>query len=502
MAASVILAYVAGCAAANTKFARVTTALKPYQQRVVDRIQQDDQPGLVVAHGLGSGKTLTSIAAQDALAQDADVAVPAALRGNYMKEVAKHVAVPRQGAGLARHMQSMQGVAVNGTPLQQPLMILDEAHRARDAGSKTYKALAKTEAQKRLLLTASPFYNHPSDIAPLINMAAGQQVLPDQPADFTQRYIHDKTVSPGLWGRLRGIKPGTVPMLDERRRAELSQHFAKWVDYHKPVQTPADYPTVVREDIRVPMSAEQLKVYDTMMGKAPPWVAWKVNRGLPPSKAEAAGLNTFLNAARQVSNTTAPFVPAGQGHDPKIQAAFDNLKTQLERDPHAKAVVYSNYLDAGLNPYKAKLDAAHIPYGEFTGAMSKKERDGLVQQYNDDKLRTLLISSAGGEGLDLKGTRLMQILDPHWNDEKIRQVEGRGIRYRSHAALPEAERNVRVQRYLATRPTSGVLERLGLKKPGGSVDQYMTQRATEKDQLVQQFRDILQTQDAQAPVTV
>ena len=72
------------------KAASVTTELQPHQQRVVDRMQDDDQRGLIVAHGLGSGKTLTSIAVADALGLPADVVVPASLRANYMKEVQKH----------------------------------------------------------------------------------------------------------------------------------------------------------------------------------------------------------------------------------------------------------------------------------------------------------------------------------------------------------------------------------------------------------------------------
>lgn len=51
------------------KLAAVSTPLLPHQQRAVDRLQREDQPGLVAIHGLGSGKTLTSIAAQEAAMQ-------------------------------------------------------------------------------------------------------------------------------------------------------------------------------------------------------------------------------------------------------------------------------------------------------------------------------------------------------------------------------------------------------------------------------------------------
>ena len=85
----------------------------------------------------------------------------------------------------------------------------------------------------------------------------------------------------------------------------------------------------------------------------------------------------------------------------------------------------------------------------------------------------------------------MQILEPHWNDEKLRQVEGRGIRFGSHAHLPPEERKVLVQRYLSTRPRSGMAEKLKMKDPGLGVDEYLTRLSQDKERLNQQFRSLL-----------
>lgn len=471
------------------KMAGVATELQPHQQRVVNRIKDPNQPGLVVAHGLGSGKTLTSIAAQEALGKPADVVVPASLKANYKKERKKHLSGQSQKATI----QSMQNITRKQQAPTRPVMIVDEAHRARESGTQTYKTLARNEAEKRLLLTGSPFYNRPSDIAPLVDIAAGSPVLPTDPAMFNKKYIRDRVVKPSLWNRLRGVKPGVVEELNPDRKEELRQVFGKWVDYHP--SSKDNFPEVTREDVKVPMDARQLEVYDTMLDKAPPWVAAKIRSGMPPNKREAQQLNAFLSASRQISNSTAPFQEdTKKVYEPKIDAAFKNLQQELGANERAKAVVYSNYLNAGVNPYAQRLQQAGIPYGEFTGEMSKAKRDQLVKDYNANKLRALLLSSAGGEGLDLQGTRLIQMLEPHWNEEKLKQVEGRGIRYKSHAHLSPEERNVKVQRYLSTRRPTGVLENLKLKKPGGSVDEYLAARAKEKEDLIQQFRSLLERQ--------
>jgi SNF2 family DNA or RNA helicase len=476
-----------------TKLALVQTELQPHQARVVERMKRPDQPGLVVAHGLGSGKTLTSIAAQEALEQPASVVVPAALQDNYAKEVQKHTTGPSP----ARHIQSMQNVAGKQTQLTDPMMIVDEAHRAREMGTKTYQALAKNQAQKRMLLTGSPFYNHPADIGPLVNLAAGQRVLPGTRQDFARQYISERKVDPGFWGRLRGIQPGVEEGVNPQQQGKLKGILNKWVDYHP--SSSKDFPSVKTEDVRVPMTPQQLDVYDTLLNRAPPWVSWKVRNNLPPSKQESKQLNAFLGAARQAANTTAPFQQEGRPDDPKIQRAFQELQKALQQNDKAKAVVYSNFLKAGLDPYRQRLRDANIPYGEFTGEQPKHIRDDLVRQYNEGKIRALLLSSAGGEGLDLKGTRLMQILEPHWNQEKLHQIEGRGVRFRSHADLPPEDQNVRIQRFLATRPKSGLLERLSLRKPGGSVDEYLSHLSSQKERLNDEFRQLLaQRQQGQA----
>jgi hypothetical protein len=466
------------------KVAEITTELKPHQQRVVDRMKDPNQPGLIAVHGLGSGKTLTSIAVADALKMPADVVVPAALQANYAKEMMKHTTTPPDARILSMENTARKGSKV----LERPLMIVDEAHRLRNPG-KTQTTLMHSPAQKKLLLTGSLVYNHPSDMAPLVNMVAGEKTLPQNPSEFEGRYIRERQVGPGLWGSLRGAPSSTKLEVNPRTKEELRQILKKYVDYH-PGSTEG-FPSREDQVIRVEMTEHQRKLDDALLQDLPPWAREKILKNLPPTKSEAKQLNTFMNGIRQNANTTRGFDLKTDPQQPKIDRAVQELQKILESNPHAKAVVYSNYLNSGINPYKEELAKHKIPYGEFSGQMTKTERDDLVRQYNEDKLKALLLSSAGGEGLDLKGTNLIQVLEPHWNEEKIKQVIGRGIRFKSHDHLPEAQRKILVQRFLATRPRVGMLERMKFKDPGGSADEYLYNRSNEKEQLNQQFRALL-----------
>jgi len=465
------------------KIAKLTTKLKPHQQRVVDRMEDEDQPGLVAAHGLGSGKTLTSLAVQDALGVPADVVTPAALQANYRKEIKTHTTKHP-----ATNLQSLEGVArTGGSGLKNPFLIVDEAHRIRNAG-KARTGLGESPAEKRLALTGSLLYNHPSDIAGPINFAAGKSVFPEDPDVFTQRFLQDIPNKRGLLDRLRGVPTSYQTRLNPRTTGYLQHALDKYVDYHP--GSAENFPTRTDETIRVPMSRDQMGLYENITSDQP-GLRRKVLMNLPPTKAEAKQLNAFLSGARQVSNTTRGFDTRLPTHQPKIDRAVQELQKTLEENPRAKALVYSHYLESGVDPYHRKLEELKIPHGMFTGDMPRKQREQMVQDYNDNKLKALLLSSAGGEGLDLKGTRLIQLLEPHWNQEKLKQVVGRGIRYKSHADLPEEERNVRVQRYLATRAPLGLMERIGLRKPGYGADEYLDEMGARKEQLNQQVRQML-----------
>lgn len=477
------------------KLAEVSTPLKPHQQRVIDRIQQ--QPGLVVAHGMGSGKTLTSIAAAEALGGKAEVLAPAALQSNYRKEIAKHVT----GAPRAEfNIGSLQRAALSGEIDPADTLIVDEAHRLRDPGSQARKAVRDAEAKKRLLLTGTALYNRPYDLASLVNVAAGDNIFPGTQADFDRRYLGEQTTDPGWWARnVRGVKPGSTPVLKNQK--ELGDLLQKWVDYHE--NNTEGFPARKDEIVNTGLSPKQQELYDYSMGKAPAWVKYKIRHGLPPSKAESKDLNAFSGAIRQVSVSPGGFAQQmtpeeAASHSPKIQEAYKRLAAGIAANPQHRAIVYSNFLDSGLHPYESLLKANNVAYGKFTGDVSKADRDKMVADYNEGRLKALLLSSAGGEGLDLKGTRQIQVLDPHWNKEKLEQVIARGIRYKSHEHLPEDQRSVNVEHYRSQLAEPGALRKMFGAKRHGSIDDYLSMMSEDKDRLNQQVRELLKKTDQPA----
>ena len=60
------------------------------------------------------------------------------------------------------------------------------------------------------------------------------------------------------------------------------------------------------------------------------------------------------------------------------------------------------------------------------------------------KVKVILISQAGSEGLDFKFIRQVHVLEPWWNMNRIEQIIGRAVRTCSHKALPFSKRNVEI----------------------------------------------------------
>ena len=66
---------------------------------------------------------------------------------------------------------------------------------------------------------------------------------------------------------------------------------------------------------------------------------------------------------------------------------------------------------------------------------------------NGEKIKVVLISKTGAEGIDFKNLRQVHILEPWYNLNLIEQIIGRAVRTCSHKQLPFIERNVEIFLY-------------------------------------------------------
>ena len=66
---------------------------------------------------------------------------------------------------------------------------------------------------------------------------------------------------------------------------------------------------------------------------------------------------------------------------------------------------------------------------------------------NGNRVKVVLISRAGSEGIDLKCIRQVHIMDPWYNMNRVEQIIGRAVRNSSHKELEFEKRNVEIFKY-------------------------------------------------------
>jgi superfamily II DNA or RNA helicase len=454
---------------------RQPITLQEHQQRVADKLA--NQRGLIAYHGLGSGKTITGINAAEKYGTNGTVVVtPAKLQDNFRKELKTY------GAKGNYDIYSYEKFLRDNPDTTDKFLLIDEAHKLRNSNTARSQGLlaASRKANKTLLLSGTPIQNNASDIAPLVNIASGEDILPSGRA-FTDTYTEKKTTNPNFIDRtFKGARPTTT--IQPKNLEDYYNKSKQYVDYYSP-EDRSNYPSVNEQRVDVDLDPNQLKLYKQTYSQLPSKVRNILNSGGQEAATEkdAQRLNTFLNLNRQASNTARKYYRAGEKqYDSKSSRILQNIA----ENKYQKNLIYSNYLDSGLEDVKQRLGSdPNVKYGEIRGDIKPEDQRRVLDDYNNDRLNTLLVSSAGGEGLDLKGTRSVHILEPHFNDEKINQVIGRAARYKSHANLPEKDRNVQVYKYQSKFPKNW----FGQEDKRPTADQYLYNLSERKSDLNNKF---------------
>ena len=95
------------------------------------------------------------------------------------------------------------------------------------------------------------------------------------------------------------------------------------------------------------------------------------------------------------------------------------------------------------NIYNGMWD--YIPNNIATQLRAKSSNNNL-----GEIIKVLMITSAGSEGINLRNTRYVHIMEPYWHPVRTEQVIGRARRICSHQGLPKALQTVEVFIYIMT----------------------------------------------------
>ena len=483
----------------NKYLEKIAYNLDKHQSRAVKRLRENK--GLIAAHSMGSGKTLTALSAIEDLKKKKNninviMIVPASLVSNVWKEIDKHdMDITKDDLKVISYRKATTQ-AEDLSSRRWDLAILDESHGIRNLDTQKSKSVQDIlkNADEKLLLSGTPSYNKPEDLGIQLRLASGDESIPVG-QEFRNRYIKDEKVEPGFFKSLVGVKPGNRQELKNKR--ELKELLIKNMDYHDATKEDREnFPDTEEEKVKVEMSPKQKEVYRFLEGKVPLRTRLKIRSGLPPSKQESKALNAYLQGVRQASNSIAPYAKEKDRkkeeirYSPKMREAVKRQKQQADQDKNFRSVVYSNYLESGQNPMKELLEREGLRTEKFHGGLSKKQKQDIVKKYNEGKIDSLLLSSSGAEGIDLKGTKLMQVMEPHFNKSKIDQAVARGSRFKSHKHLPHNEQKMKVEHYQSTLPR-GFARKITGRSGDKAVDEYLYDISKNKDALNEKIIELI-----------
>ena len=231
-------------------------------------------------------------------------------------------------------------------------------------------------------------------------------------------------------------------------------------------------------------------------------------------------------------------------YSPKFLAMIENIEDPQHRGLH---LVYSQFrsmegigifamaLDAngfarfkirrtGVDGWEINMSEEELGkpcYALYTGTEDAEEREIIRNIYNGtwdyipnniatqlrakssnnnlgEIVKVLMITSAGSEGINLRNTRYVHIMEPYWHPVRTEQVIGRARRICSHQSLPKELQTVEVFIYIMTFTKSQLdsdyaielrLKDLSKRAPyvPQSSDEKLYEIATIKEQLSSQL---------------
>ena len=389
-----------------------------HQQKVVDFITNDKNKAILVYHSVGLGKTYTSLFAAKSIIENNKnkhviIATPASLVSNFEKSVDnlglsfKNKIKIESYQKLSRYFSKHgYGICLNA------VLIIDESHNLNGGGIifNHFFECAK-KAYKVILLSGTLVKNSPGEISKQLSLLEGIKV--------------NNTI----------IDSMTNIADDKRRRRLFSQFFKCKISIVNKQEDDNHYPTVKQHVVDLKMTK---KYYDEYYN-----IQEDIRSDLPDFLENTKNITVFLNGIRRATNKTKTLSPKIKWIIQKIVKDYNDGK---------KILIYSNWIDTGIVILKQILTSEKIKFSSVIGGMTKKEKDLNIKNYNDGKTKIMLISASGSEGLDLKETRTVIIMEPYWNKTRILQVIGRASRYNSHAKLPEDKRIVDVYHLILSKP--------------------------------------------------
>ncbi|MEO6037938.1 MAG: DEAD/DEAH box helicase, partial [Saprospiraceae bacterium] len=428
--------------------AGLQATLRPYQHRGYSWLAKNARIGFgsILADDMGLGKTLQVITTLLHLKQtgaltagrQALVVAPTTLLTNWQREVGRfapglstfiyHGGARDLAASLAADvvLTSYGVVRSDSAKLEKTdwlALIIDEAQNIKNPGTEQSKALKKIPASIRIAMSGTPVENRLSEYWSVFDFSnKGYLGGPDA---FKTRYaipIEGERDERALQ-RFRKV---TAPFVLRRLKTDKS--------------IISDLPDKVEQNQFCTLAPAQAALYQSVVDRSLAEIA--KNEGI----ARRGMILQLIMALKQICNHPAQFLKKG-APDPdlsgKCPLLLDLVGQALENDE--KVLIFTQFREMGellAQMIEADLGIA-APF--LHGGVSRKGRDSMVEDFQEQRSSRLLLLSlkAGGTGLNLTAASQVIHFDLWWNPAVEAQATDRAFRIGQ-------KRNVQVHRFITS----------------------------------------------------
>jgi superfamily II DNA or RNA helicase len=292
------------------------------------------------------------------------------------------------------------------------LVVLDEAQRIKNWGTRTSRSVKQIESPYAIVLTGTPLENRLEELVSIVQFVDQHRLGP------TYRLLHEHQVRDDV-GKVVGyrdldrIGKTLEPILVRRRKDEVLEQLPERIDNHV---------FVPMTDPQRQLHAENQEIAARIVQK------WRRYQFL--SEADQRRLMIALQKMRMVCDSTYLLDPETD-HGLKAGEAATVLGEVLER-PGAKVVAFSQWLRMHELMVR-QVDRQGWGHALFHGGLSGTQRGRILDRFKEDpECRLLLSTDSGGVGLNLQHASVVLNLDLPWNPAVLEQRVGRVHRLGQH----------------------------------------------------------------------
>lgn len=483
--------------------------LMPHQARIVHYM--NDNPhihGVLINHYMGTGKTLTALAAAASQTLPIAILAPDFLKDNWFMQMEQF------GIDHSRFRFFGFNEAGNGPvpTFDNTFLIIDEAHNFlplinnvdQQKSSHYVELYHNARAAARVIaLTGTPIYSDIADISVLINLVAGDDLITFNRERFRATFAQKKPWWSFARGHLSesnilfvgvptffaflgfalvatplvivpacGLGAAIIPLfktltpvdkypLKVGNYESLTPILNRYVSYFRVAEdTSDDFPTYKIVERAIPYNDEQMALFLRYVEEdlnVDELIMFLRETMQPESeekiKIEQSAHNHRLKQVpghgREIGNMPLKNNAGASVAPPKFEA----MLTEIQK-AKGRVAIYSSYVENGTKAFYNFLAARG--YGDRAVLVDPKEPVRLqsrkIAAYNNGEKSIILFNFA--EGINLKETRQLHLMEPVLNQATYEQAIGRAVRYQSHQALPKDQRHVDVFAWHSTLPFS------------------------------------------------